>query len=80
MTIDKPSHPRHHEDRFDECQLAVENELIELVCRACDSGWHRDEVLAAIIAIADNLALARREHVALAVEMYVREMMKKRDV
>jgi hypothetical protein len=80
MTIGWPHHARNHEDRFDECQLAIEDELIELVGRACDVGWHRDEVLSAIASVTDNLSLARREDVAIAVEMHVRQMMKKRDV
>lgn len=53
---------------------------MELVGNACDSGWHPDEVLAAIAVVVDNLALARREDVAIAVEMRVRRMLKKGDV
>ncbi|MEK1890384.1 MAG: hypothetical protein AAAB35_23045 [Phyllobacterium sp.] len=79
MTISRPDIPRHHADRFDACQTAIEDELIELVGRAHDRGWHTDEVLGAIMAVADNLALARREDLAIAIEMRVRQMIKNRE-
>jgi hypothetical protein len=60
--------------------MAIEGELIEFVDRASDRGRHRDEVLEAIIAVADNLALERREGLAIAIEMRVRQMTKKREV
>ncbi|MEK1853692.1 MAG: hypothetical protein AAAC48_17960, partial [Phyllobacterium sp.] len=61
MTIGKPNQPRSHADRFDACQGAIEDELIELIGRACDAGWQNDEILSAVIALADDLSLARRE-------------------
>lgn len=76
----RPDIPRQHADRFDACQMAIEGELIEFVDRASDRGRHRDEVLEAIIAVADNLALERREGLAIAIEMRVRQMTKKREV
>ncbi len=80
MTIPRPERTRCHPDRFDACQLAIEDELIELLGRACDAGWHRDEVISAITEVADNLALARREDVAVSVELHVARLMKKRSV
>jgi hypothetical protein len=80
MTIPKPRHPRCHADRFDDCQLAIEDELIEMIGKACDAGWHRDEILSAISEIADSLALARRKDVAINIEMQLAKLMKKRDV
>jgi hypothetical protein len=77
MTIPKPSRPRCHEDRFDECQLAIEDKLMELIGEASDAGWHRDEILSAIAEITDNLALARRMDVALNIEMQLAKLMKK---
>lgn len=80
MAIPRPDKPRKHAERFDACQMAIEDELIELVGRACDAGWHRDEVLTAIAEVADNLALARREDVAISIELHVAQLMKKRNV
>ncbi|MEK1852555.1 MAG: hypothetical protein AAAC48_11960 [Phyllobacterium sp.] len=80
MTITRPHRPRSDHKRFDHCQMAIEDELIELVGRACDAGWHRDEVLSAILEITDNLSLARREDLAINIAMHVAQLMKKRDV
>lgn len=79
MAMSRPDKPRKHSDRFDACQVAIADELIELIGRACDVGWHRDEVLAAIAELTDNLALARREDVALSIELHVAQLMKKRN-
>ena len=77
MTIPSLCHPRCHPDRFDDCQLAIEDKLIELIGEASDAGWHRDEILSAVTEIADNLALARREDIALNMEMRIKQLMKK---
>ena len=77
MTIERPQRPRAHPARFHQCQLAIEDEVIELVGRACDAGWHRDEVLAAMMEVIDDLALARREDVAMAIELHVSRLMRK---
>lgn len=77
MTIPRPDRPRKNKERFDACQIAIEEELIDLVERACDAGWHRDEVLSAVSDVADNLALARREDVAMAIELWISQMKKK---
>ena len=53
--------------------------MIELVGHASDMGWNRDEILAAIIEIADNLSLARRDDIALAIETQLSKLMKKKD-
>ena len=80
MPIPKPHYPRTHPERFDSCQLAIEDKLIELIGHASDMGWHRDEILSAIIAVADNLCLARRDDIALAIETQLSKLMKKKDV
>ena len=80
MPIPKPLHPRTHPERFDACQIAIEDKLIELVRQASDMGWHRDEILSAIIEIADNLSLARRDDIALAIETQLLKLMKSKDV
>lgn len=77
VTIPRPHCSRTHSDRFDACQLAIEDRLIELIGDASDAGWHRDEILSAIAEIADNLALARREDVAINIEMQLAKLMKK---
>lgn len=77
MTIPRPEKPRCHPDRYDGCQMAIEDELIELVGRACDAG---DEVIAAISEVTDNMAPARREDVTISIELHVAQLMKKRSV
>jgi hypothetical protein len=80
MPIPRPHCSRTHPARFDACQMAIEDKLIELIGQASDEGWHRDEILSAIIEIADNLSLARREDIALAIETQLSKLMKKKDV
>jgi hypothetical protein len=80
MPIPRPHHSRNHPERFNACQLAIEDKLIELVGQASDVGWHRDEILSAIIEIADNLSLARRDDIALAIETQLSKLIKKKDV
>ena len=80
MPIPRPHYSRNHPERFDACQLAIEDKLIELVGQAWDVGWHRDEILSAIIEIADNLSLARRDDIALAIETQLSKLIKKKDV
>lgn len=58
QNIIRPQHPRSHPDRFTECQRAVEDSIINVIGDASDAGWDRDEILAAIIAAADDMALA----------------------
>ncbi|MEK1891024.1 MAG: hypothetical protein AAAB35_26365 [Phyllobacterium sp.] len=77
MTIERPQRLRSDPGRFHQCQLAIEDELIELVGRACDAGWHRDEILCAMMEVIDDLALARREDVAISVEMRVARLLGK---
>ena len=80
MPIPRPHYSRNHPERFDACQLAIEDKLIELVGQAWDVGWQRDEILSAIIEIADNLSLARRDDIALAIETRLAKLIKKKDV
>lgn len=69
MSVTKPRHPRTHPDRFNECQIAIEDELIALFAKAVLAGWHKDEILAAIIEVADNTALALQKDVLLSVDL-----------
>ncbi|CAN7215678.1 hypothetical protein LJR231_000664 [Phyllobacterium sp. LjRoot231] len=77
MTILKPSYPQNHPDRFSECQGALEDRLLELLGDAIEAGWTKDEVLAAMITVADNTSLAMHENVLLSVETELRKLMKK---
>lgn len=52
-------------DRFVECQKAVEDRVQQLVADAHVSGWEHGETLAAIIEVAENLALGLGENDAL---------------
>lgn len=67
--LTKPRHPRLHPDRFNECQMALEDRVLSLLGDAVTAGWDNDEVLAAIIEIADNTNLAMSKDVLLTVEL-----------
>lgn len=51
--------------RFIDCQLAVETRVHQVVEDAYIAGWEPGEVLAAIIEVADNIALQFGENEAL---------------
>ncbi|MGR9169627.1 hypothetical protein [Rhizobium sp. KDH_Rht_773_N] len=52
-----PDIPRNDPDRFMRCQEAMHIGFAAFVDRAILAGWQADEVLAAIIDLADNHAL-----------------------
>jgi hypothetical protein len=58
MTIPTPQHPRSHPDRFQDCQRAIEDRMFELLGDAQVVGWTREELLAAMIEVAENTNLA----------------------
>lgn len=53
------------QDRFIECQEAIEDQVQQIVADAHVSGWEHAETLAAIIEVAENLALGLGENQAL---------------
>lgn len=61
----KPPRP-NSPSRFDECQEAIEAQLQELIAEAITAGWTKAETLAAVIEVADNLALGMGEEEELA--------------
>jgi len=64
--------PRAHvtgPDRHLDCQGALEDEFVALIDRAVAAGWTRPEVLAALIDLCDNRALADAEDVLLQAEI-----------
>lgn len=60
----KPPKPGS-QDRFIECQEAVEDHVQQIVADAHVAGWEHAETLAAIIEVAENLALGLGENQAL---------------
>ena len=80
MTIPGPTHTRNDPDRFAECQRAVEDRMLELLGDAQVAGWTKEEVLAAMIEVAENTNLAMHPNVLLSVETELRKLMKKKDV
>ncbi|MBZ9656589.1 hypothetical protein [Phyllobacterium lublinensis] len=52
--------------------------MLGLLGDAIDAGWSKDEILAAMIALADDTALAMHENVLLSVETELRKFKKKR--
>jgi hypothetical protein len=75
--IARPRRPRNHPDRFLECQRAVENTVIGAVGEASAAGWQKDEIIAAMIAVADDMQLALNAKVLLSVETELGKLMKK---
>jgi len=55
--ISPPDVPRDDPDRFIRCQDALHIAFASLVDRAVTAGWRPDEVLTALIEVADNHAL-----------------------
>jgi hypothetical protein len=53
---------------------------LDLLGDAIEAGWTKEEVLVAMIQVADGTALAMHENVLLSVETELRKLMKKRDV
>jgi hypothetical protein len=80
MTIPRPQHPPNHPDRFQDCQRALEDRMLELLGDAQVVGWTKEEVLAAMIEVAENTNLAMHPNVLLSVETELRKLMKKKDV
>lgn len=80
MTIAKPRNPRTHPDRFNECQIAVEDQLLALLGDATTAGWETDEILAAIIEVAENTNLAMHETKLLSTETELKRFRKRKDV
>lgn len=62
--MDIPSPPRgsEHPDRFLDAQEAIEAAVLEIVERAVAVGWSEREVIAAVVAVAENRMLALAEN------------------
>ncbi|MGH6861017.1 MAG: hypothetical protein ACRECY_12210 [Phyllobacterium sp.] len=78
MKIAKPRHPQNHPARFTECQRAIEDSVVNVIGEAIDAGWDRDEVLAAMIDVTDNMALAMHSDISLDAE--IARIRKRKDV
>jgi len=64
--------PRQHvtgPDRHLDCQEALEDEFVALIDRAEVAGWTRPEILAALIDLCANRALADAEDILLQAEI-----------
>ncbi|ATU94961.1 hypothetical protein B5P45_18690 [Phyllobacterium zundukense] len=53
--------------------------MFELLGDAIEAGWSKDEILAAIIEVADNTTLAIHQNVLLSVETELKKLKKKAD-
>ncbi|RCW77708.1 hypothetical protein C7476_13915 [Phyllobacterium bourgognense] len=80
MTIPGPTRARNDSERFVDCQRAVEDRMLELLGDAQVAGWTKEEVLAAMIEVAENTNLAMHPNALLSVETELRKLMKKKDV
>lgn len=58
MRITGPKTTDSYPDRFEDCQTAIEEVFVQLVVEATRAGWHHEEVLAAITAVADITTIA----------------------
>lgn len=79
MKIPRPQHPPKHPGRFADCQRAIEDRMLELLGDAQVAGWTKEEVLAAMIEVAENTNLAMHPNVLLSVETELKKLRKKRD-
>jgi hypothetical protein len=58
--IPAPTVPLDDDNRHRLCQMAIEIPLQDVIEAAVRAGWYEDEVLTAIISVADNFMLADR--------------------
>lgn len=80
MMIVVPKRNGPYPERDVDCQMAVEDFVLEIVEAGHLAGWGKAEVLAAIIDVADNTSLALDETVAESVKIHRSKLMKKPDV
>lgn len=80
MTIPRPQHSTNHPDRFQDCQRALEDRMLELLGDAQVAGWTKEEVLAAMIEVAENTDLAMHPNVLHSVEPELRKLMKRKNL
>lgn len=76
-TVPRPTTAKYDTGRFEECQLAVEDGVLQLLGDAVESGWGKAEVIAAIIAAAEKAQLAQDKFVGPSVAIYLRRFLKK---
>lgn len=76
-TVPRPTTPKYDTGRFEECQLAVEDGVLQLLGDAVESGWGKAEVIAAIIAAAEKAQIAQDKFVGPSVAIYLRNILKK---
>lgn len=55
--INSPIVPGKYNDRFLDCQREMDAPLMNLISEACSVGWDADEVVAAVIEVAENIQL-----------------------
>lgn len=77
--IPAPTLSEDDQGRFEECQKAIEDGLLELLGTASDAGWRNSEIIAAIISVAENTQLAHDHVVGPSIAPYLKKLMKRRD-
>lgn len=75
MPTQAPKQHDNYPDRFIDCQMAIEDALLQLLGDAQLAGWSRAETLAAIIEVADNTSLALDENERLEVEIHLKKFL-----
>lgn len=80
MSIMRPRIDRRHPERFAECQRAVEDGIINIIGDAQEAGWDRDEILSAIVEVADNMGLALGANTLRSVETELARLRKRKGV
>lgn len=75
MAIQAPRLHDDYPDRFIDCQMAIEDGVLQLLGDAQLAGWSRAEVLAAMIEVADNTSLALDENERIEVEMHLKKFL-----
>jgi hypothetical protein len=79
MIIPKPQYPPDHPDRFQDCQRAIEDRMLELLGDGPVAGWTKEEVFAAMIEVAENTNLAMHQNVLLSVETELHKLIVKKN-
>ena len=77
MAIEPPKIPPDHPDRNQECQKAIEDHLLLLFGEAVAACWDEDEVLHAIVSVADTTQMAMHQDQLLSMESELRKLFRK---
>lgn len=76
-TVPQPTAKKYDNGRLEECQIAVEDGVLQLLGDAVDAGWGKAETIEAIIAVAEKAQIAQDRFIGPSVAGYLRKSLKK---